>query len=369
MKVNYSQGTWGVRVLINFFTIIIGILFFWLLGFLVEDIETIKGPDQETIEKKYVDHALIQKQSQIQQQITDLSREITNRQEEQRLASDSSQNLQRTINQLLELQRLSIQKAVPLSESERINLSVSLSHFFESQKTYQELNQKIAELSSKKQQLDEENRRIEQQITKQKKPAREDYERQNKAHRLRLAMYQLLILVPLLLIAGYLLLKRRHSLYFPLFLAFGGATLLKVSFVIHEYFPSRIFRYILIVVLLLVAIRLLIFFIRVVAFPKIDWLLKQYREAYERFLCPVCNYPIRTGPRRFLFWTRRTVHKILPQYDSWTKEEAYTCPSCGTLLFQPCPSCQQIRHALLEHCEHCGFKKEIDNQISTTGPR
>ena len=149
-------------------------------------------------------------------------------------------------------------------------------------------------------------------------------------------------------------------MYGSLFIAVGGATLLKVALVIHEYFPSRIFKYVLIAALLLVAIRLLIYFIRAAAFPKMDRLLRQYREAYELFLCPVCEYPIRTGPRRFLFWTRRTVHKVLPQGGSDDKEEPYTCPVCGTALFQPCASCQQMRHSMLEHCQHCGSRREVE---------
>jgi hypothetical protein len=32
------------------------------------------------------------------------------------------------------------------------------------------------------------------------------------------------------------------------------------------------------------------------AFPKIDWLLKQNRESYEHFFCPACNHPIQRGP-------------------------------------------------------------------------
>jgi predicted RNA-binding Zn-ribbon protein involved in translation (DUF1610 family) len=99
--------------------------------------------------------------------------------------------------------------------------------------------------------------------------------------------------------------------------------------------------------------------IRIVAFPKIDWLMRQYREAYERFLCPICEYPIRTGPRKFLYWTRRTVNRILPPGDLTGTDEPYTCPSCGTLTFEVCPSCQKIRHSFLPHCEHCGAKKEV----------
>ena len=110
--------------------------------------------------------------------------------------------------------------------------------------------------------------------------------------------------------------------------------------------------------LLAVVVRFLIHLIRTVAFPKTEWLARQYREAYERFLCPMCSYPIRTGPRKFLYWTRRTVHKVLPPGDFAGVEEPYTCPSCGTTVYETCASCQKDRHSLLAHCEHCGAKKE-----------
>ena len=340
MKTNASRGTWGIRQLIRLFTVVLGVLFFWLLGFLVEDIESIPERQREGA-------------------LADLERVINNKREQQRLVGDSSQNLQRTINQLLELQRLSIQKAVSLSESEKENLSTSLKSFLESQKSYQELNQSISELTSKKLAMEEEKNQIEQQLAKQREPAQEEFQKLSEAHRLRLAFYQLAMLVPLLLVAGYLLMARRSSIYFSLFLAVGGATLLKVALVIHEYFPTRYFKYVLILVLLAVVVRLMIYFIRTIAFPKIEWLTRQYREAYERFLCPVCEYPIRTGPRKFLYWTRRTVHKILPQGTPAGVDEPYTCPSCGTTVFEPCPSCQKVRHSLLAHCEHCGAKKEL----------
>jgi hypothetical protein len=359
MPGNKTQGAWGVRVLIRLFTVVLAVLVFWLLGFLVEDVESIRGPDYDDIEQKHVDLALVTRHENVAKQIADLDREINNKREQQRLIGEGSQNLQRTINQLLELQKLSIEKAVSLSESEKSNLSTSLTRFLESQKTFQDLTQTIGGLTSKRLMLDEENRRIEQQIEQQKVPAQKEYQKLSEAHRLKLALYQLLILVPILLIAGYLLIRLRRSIYFPLVLAFGAATLIKVGLVIHEYFPSQYFKYVLILLLLGVVARILVHFIRTIAFPKMDWLIRQYRDAYERFLCPICEYPIRTGPRKFLYWTRRTVHRILPPADSPGKEEPYTCPSCGTLLLEPCPACQNVRHSLLSHCQHCGAKKEI----------
>ena len=367
MKPTQTRGTWGVRILIRLLTLVLGVLVFWLLGFLVEDIESARGPDYGQIEKMYVSQDLVQKKEQVEKQIADLGRDISNKRQQQSLVGDSSQNLQRTINQLLELQKLSIQKEVPLSESEKSNLSVSLTHFLESQRTYQTLNQSLADLTSRKLQLEEDKRQVDEQIAKQREPAQKEFEKQAESHRLKLAVYQLLILVPLLLVAGVLLIRRRGSIYYPLFLAFGIATLVKVGLVVHEYFPSRYFKYVLIVGLSGVVASFLVHFIKRVAFPKLDWLIRQYREAYERFLCPVCEYPIRTGPRRFLYWTRRTVHKILPHGDPTGKEEPYTCPSCGTILFEECASCQKVRHSLLSHCQHCGATKEIRPQQAPPG--
>lgn len=358
MKTNANRGTWGIRVLVRLLTVVLAILFFWLLGFVVEDIETIKGPDFVEIERRHVDQSLVAEKERLERQIGDLERAIENTREEQRLVGDSSQNLQRTINQLLDLQRLSIQKSVALSSSEKDNLATSLKQFLDSQKNYQELNRKIAEQTAKRLDLRAEGERLDRRLAKQREPAEREYEAKTESHRLRLAFYQLAVLVPLLLAAAYLLARKRGSIYYPLFLAVGGATLLKVALVVHEYFPSRYFKYILIAALLVVVARFLVYLIRTIAYPKVEWLRKQYREAYERFLCPVCEYPIRTGPRRFLYWTRRTVHRVLPRTDRSEAEEPYSCPCCGTRLFEECDSCHKVRHSLLAHCEHCGEKRD-----------
>jgi len=340
-----SKGPWINRFAIRFFTVILGVLIFWLLGFLVDDIQSIKGPQYDRIEKRHVDQGLVGKKAALEKQLAELSRQIDNQKETQRLIGDSSRSLQQTINQLLGLQRLSIEKNIAFSATEQANFTTSLNLFLENQKKYQALNQTIADLLRRKHRLEDEKRQAEEQIEKQRKPARKEYERLRKKHRLKLAFFQLGILIPLLGVAGVLIIKKRASIYFPLFLAFGGATLLKVGLVIHEYFPTRYFKYILIVALLLTIGRILIHFIRAIAFP------------YERFLCPVCEYPIRIGPRRFLFWTRRTVNKIVLPNEHGADEEPYTCPSCGTTLFEECSSCHKVRHALLPHCGHCGEEK------------
>lgn len=354
-----SKGTWLHRFAIRLCTLALAILVFWVLGFLVQDIRTIRGVDFSSIEGKHVDKSLTLKCAELEKQIGELTRRIANETEKQRVVGDSSRSLQQTINQLIELQKLGMQKSVAFSGAEQANFTTSLNLFLDNQRKYQELSQTVSDLLQRKQELVRDKEQAEQQVEIQRRPARAEFEDLSKKHRLKLAFLQLAILLPILIAAAMLILKKRASIYFPLYLAFGAATLIKVALVVHEYFPSKCFKYILIGGLLIVVTRLLIHFIRAIAFPKSQWLVKQYREAYERFLCPICEYPIRTGPRRFLFWTRRTVNKTVVSREHDAQDEVYTCPSCGSRLFEECPSCHKVRHALLPNCSHCGAEKEV----------
>lgn len=352
-----SKGPWITRFSIRLLTLAFAVLVFWLLGFIVKDIRTLQGPDFGEITERHIDQSLLDKQNELGERLAELDRQIKNKTEQQKVTGDSSRNLQQTINQLLELQKIGIEKNIAFSEAEQENFANSLNLFLENQKDYQGLSQTISQLLREKHDLEKEKQQIGEQIGQQRIPAKKEYDRLMERHRLTLAFYQLAILIPLLIIAGVLVLKKRESIYFLPFLAFGASTLLKVAIVIHEYFPTRYFKYILILFLLLIVLRILVYLIGLIAFPKKQWLIKQYREAYERFLCPVCEYPIRIGPRKFLFWTRRSVKRICLPDQQEGKEETYTCPSCGTTLFEECVSCHNVRHSLLPNCHHCGALK------------
>jgi hypothetical protein len=351
------KGTWFHRFVVRLLTVFLGILIYWILGFLIRDIRGITGPDYATIEARYLDQGLVKEGEDLDRQIAELTKKLNNQTEAQRVLSDGSRSLQQTINQLLELQKLSLQKEVSPSPAEQANFSSSLALFLENQKKYQDLSQEIVVLVENKQHLVATRELISQQLERQRAPAYAEYQQLRHRHELKLAFLQLAVLLPILLVAVILLYRRRGSLYYPIFLALGVATLIRVSLVVHEYFPSRFFKYVLIGALTLVVLKLLIHFIKAIAAPRVQWLLKQYREAYERFLCPVCEYPIRIGPRRFLYWTRRTVNKLVVPTGGEVAEECYTCPACGQALFETCPACQKVRHTMLPHCCHCGAEK------------
>jgi hypothetical protein len=353
-----AKGPWIHRAAIRFFTLVLAVLIFWVLGFVVDDIGSVKGPDWVEIEKKHLDPKLVDRNRELQGQIQEVDRRIQRLEKKQKILNDSTRSHQSTLNQLLALQKLSLEKGREIGADEQRTLSDRQAAFLENQAQYQALNGELSSDVEVKTVLEEDQRGVEEKLEEQRKVANEEYQELRRKHRLKLAAIQLSVLVPLLLVAVVLVLKMRGSIYFPVALAFGAATLFKVVLVMHKHFPARMFRYILIGAALIAVFRLLVHFIRTIAFPKPQWLVKQYREAYERFLCPVCEYPIRRGPMKYRYWTRRSVKKLqlLPDAPG-TEEEPYVCPTCNTGLFEPCSQCGKIRHSLLPYCEHCGAEK------------
>lgn len=355
-----SKGPWTHRVLVLVFSLLLGVLVYWLLGFIVDDLGSWPGPVYEEVEKRLLDQDLVQQSKELQAQIAEANRSISEQKDRQKVLRDSTDNSERTMNQLLEVQRLSLQKGVALTEADQAALAESKQLFLANQKRYQQINEQIAQLNDRLRELESKHRGIEKQLEEKRQVVNEEYRSLATRHQLILAALKLAVLVPLLAAAVVLLLKKRSSLYAPLFYASGIALLVKVGLVMHEHFPTRYFKYVLILAGLGIVARILVILLRMAAFPKKDWLLKQYRDAYERFLCPICDYPIRRGPLKYTFWSRRSLKKLnLPLQSPPESDEPYSCPVCGTRLFEECPSCHAMRHALLPACAQCGAEKHF----------
>jgi len=359
------KGPWTHRLLVYFFTVLFGLLIYWLLGFVMRDIGTWPGPVYSDIEKRLSDAALTGELTAVQKQIDEAERAIESRQQRQKVLRDSTSNSERTMTQLLELQKLTLQKGLTPSSDETKALAESERLFLTNQTKYQEMNDQIAALNDQLSDLETRQRNVQEKLNVQRPPIQEEYNRLQSRHQLKLAMLKLAVLLPLLALAVWLFLKQRGGLYASLAYGFGLALLVKVGVVMHEYFPRRYFKYVLIVIAIALVARILIYLLRTMAFPKLDWLLKQYREAYEHFLCPVCGHPIRRGPLKHLFWTRSSLKKLHVPVNSTDASDAfYTCPVCATALFEECPSCKKVRHSLLPACSNCGVSKQIQPVVA-----
>lgn len=352
------KGPWINRFAVKFFAVVLFVIFYWLLGFIVDDIDSIKGPKYDEFEKGYLDKNLQKENEDLDQKLNDVNNEIKKQKSRQEVIGDSTNNLKKTIDQLTELQKVSIQKNIEVSDQEKKTFNDSLNLFIENQRNYQEISEIIAKLNDDKNLLQEKKYKIESDFKKLKEPARKEFDKLMRRHNNKIAFIQLSILVPILLIACFVFYKKKNSAYMPIYLAFAVSAFLKVTFVVHEHFPSRFFKYVLIFASLLIVVKVLVMLIKSIVAPKKQYLVKQYREAYERFLCPVCEYPIRRGPMKYLYWTRRSIMKIKAFRTMQEADSAYTCPACGTHLFEECGSCHLIRHALLPSCEHCGKIQE-----------
>jgi hypothetical protein len=111
------------------------------LGFIVRDIATLPGPDYQQIERRLVDQNLVKENASLQVQIEEATRAITSRKERQSGLRDSTSNSERTMTQLLELQKLMLQKGVTPSADGVKALSDSQNLFLTNQTKYQALNE------------------------------------------------------------------------------------------------------------------------------------------------------------------------------------------------------------------------------------
>jgi len=351
------SGPSGHRLLILAFSLLFGLLVYWFLGFIVNDIGSWRGPAYAEIEERMIDPEQLEESRTLNREIDQTTRDIAELRQRQQVLRDSATNSERTMNQLLEVQRLTLEKGVAPNETDQQALTRSKEIFLANQESYQELNERIGQLSDELRTLESRQRNLNATLDAEKGPVLEEYRRLDRRHAFKIAAAKLLLLTPLLVAAVFLYLRFRTSLYRPLIYAFGTATLVKVLMVMHQHFPRRFFKYILIVAALALVVRILIALLRMVAHPKREWLLRQYREAYERYLCPICSYPIRRGPLRYAVWIRRRLRPsaglpLLTPKDQ--TEEPYVCPVCSTRLFETCGACRGVRASLLPACDHCG---------------
>lgn len=352
------KGTWIQRLVIIFLGVVLGVLLYWLLGFITRDIGSLRGPNFSKVRAKYVDAQLVKKQEDLKESLDGIRENIRNKQEQQSILKDSTDSLQNTINQLLSIQKQSIERNLDFSAENQRTLTESQTFFLQNQRQYQALNKEIAELTGQQRQVEKELASVSKQIRTQHDLARTEYSPLMTKHRWKVAVLKLAVMVPIFLIAAWVFIKKRSGTYRPIVYAAFIAAFVRISLVAHDYFPKKYFKYIALLVIIAIVLKLLVYLIKRIISPEKGWLIKQYQEAYDKSVCPICSKPVRIGPLRYAVGgKRRGLVLLAGQGGQAAKQELYTCPSCGTELYEKCDKCSDIRHSLLPFCEHCGNEK------------
>ncbi|MEN8127483.1 MAG: hypothetical protein ABFR90_06715 [Planctomycetota bacterium] len=351
-----AKGSWGVRFFIVVLGITLAFLFYWLLSFIEGDIGKIERPDKHVVRRQYISEELDDQKEALQKDIQRLSRKIKTLDEQLHNLKKSTSNYQNTINQLLPIQKQSIEQGIEFPLESRQALSSAQAAFLENQKRDQDLNKQISELTLARQEKQADMNDLNETIEPFEEEFREEWDRQQTAHNWKVAAIKLAVLIPIFIAASIIFMKYRTSAYWPLVWAVFAASFFKVAFVAHKYFPKPYFKYIAVLVIIVIVLRFLIYLIKMIVAPQKDLLIKQYQQFYDKHRCPICTKPIKAGPLRYAGWKKKTT-VVAPQGTQIDEQQAYTCPSCGTNLYDKCGSCGKIRHTLLPYCEHCGVEK------------
>ena len=351
------DAPWMQRLAVVVLSAIFGVLWFWLLGFVTKDIGSLPGPGFAAVQARYLDAGLAARQTSLTENLKGIEDTIANKRQQQDILKSSADSLQNTLNQLLSIQRQNQERGVTLPAEQQQALLESQTSFLENQKQYLALNQEIAELASRQHELRKELASVSTEIDRQNASARNEHDRMMGRHRLKIAALKLTVMVPVFLISTWLLTRKRSGLFGPVVYAAFVAVFIRISLIVHEYFPRRYFKYIALAVIIAIVLRLLIYLLKRIASPKKDWIRKRHQEAYDKGICPVCGKPIRVGGAGSAAGRRRKGAAPAGQGTDACKPQAYTCPSCGTALYGPCAQCSDIRHLLLPFCEHCGSEK------------
>lgn len=355
-----NKGPLLHRIIVHGFSVLLCVLLFWLIGFVLSDIGRWERPDFEALEDEYIPQQLEDEQENLNKEKNRLDLQIRHQQEAQEILQTSMNSSEQTMKQFLEIHRLSLEKGIQPTEEQQRALSDSESLYLENQRKFQEANQQVAQLRSSMQSIEDQLEEIKTQLNEKRIPLNEEYDRLRERNRFIIATVKLALLIPVLLLISWLVKYKKGTTYAPLYYAAFVAVLLRTLLVMHQYFPKEFFKYLILAAAIVVVMMLLVHLIRIAASPKRDWLLKRYKEAYRKRICPVCSMAIEKGNMKFLPKPSRFAPVQSPQENM---NDAYTCPACGTTLFEECEQCHTIRHSLLPHCEGCGAEKEINVQV------
>lgn len=349
-----TRSTWASRLGAFFLSSVLTLLWVWLLAFLLGDLGKIDRPEYDQLYEAQMPAELLQQQAEVGEQMLELEKRTSRLAQ---LQGDLERDMEQSgevMRQMMDLQRLGLEKGEPPSDEERAALAAAQSTFLSSQESYRAANGEIQAANLTLFQLRERQRELAAAESEAAAPIRKAYAVELRARDFREAALRLGLVVPLFVLTAFLVVRRWSSPWRPVHLSALVATFWTLGVEMFERFPAEFFKYIAIVTAIAITLGFLGWLIRKATSPSPALALARHRAAYTENVCPVCAFqlaraPIQgRGPR--WRWSRPAAEGPVPVPD----RKAFSCPSCGTGLFEACPSCDSARHTLLPFCEGCG---------------
>ncbi|MAE47106.1 MAG: hypothetical protein CMJ86_09475 [Planctomycetes bacterium] len=325
----------GLRWTIWLLSTLLFFLFIWLQGFVLEDINDQEGPDRQRIQNEHIEAELVERESQLKRQARELERDIARQEEIKTNRQESMSVAQRTWNQFAQEHRRVLDSGRQPPAELSTTLKEAQTLYMKATDEFEEANTKISDLQQIQHTIALEQETLDRALSIQRGDGYSAYMTLYRAHRWRVAAGKLSFVVPLFVLASWLVARKRKSIYRPVMIALLVSSFLRVGLVMHEHFPAEFFKYVGIIASVIIVLGFLVHALRSAATPKEDVLLRRRREAYQKNCCPECAYTV-------------------PDEEGTTM----ACAACGVDLFTVCDACDGIRHELLPHCRHCGAQSE-----------
>ncbi|HIF42438.1 MAG TPA: hypothetical protein EYQ74_15250 [Planctomycetes bacterium] len=322
----------GMRWTIRLLSVVLFFLFIGLLGYIIGDIDDLRDPPNlQNFYDTGIDAELTRTQREFNASLEVIRMDKARQQEIKTNRSEAMGVARDTWTQAQRVHQFELTAGRQPSTELREELAQAHEGYTAAQATFEEANTELADLGAQEYAIKQELATLENRIRPQRVEAYDLYEEATKDHNHTLATYKLSFIIPVSLLAAWALAKRRESIYRPILKALLLASFFWVVVVMHEHFEFKYFKYIALTAAVLIVLTFLVRMLQSSARPRPDLLLKQRREAYHNNHCPECAYPFPAD-----------------------HGSAFTCPACGTGLFEACGSCGSSRHELLPFCIHCG---------------
>lgn len=108
-KANRNKGPWTHRLAVWVFTTVFSVLIIWALGFILKDIGRLPGPNYDEVQPQFIAEDVLNRARKLHKAITDIETAQADLKEQQKGLRDSTNESQRTMNQLIGFQRLNLE--------------------------------------------------------------------------------------------------------------------------------------------------------------------------------------------------------------------------------------------------------------------